>query len=101
MNTATINHLETYKAIEAVCVKNHSSWTHVKEFRGAFSRFALKVAQLDLLSENNASSLSPRLENLIKEIEQILKIHFDLYFDYLQQKNSELYQMYHHIRRSN
>ncbi|WP_430404320.1 hypothetical protein [Fluviicola sp.] len=101
MNTSTINQLETYKAIEAVCVKNHSNWTDVKEFRGAFSRFALKVAQLDLLSENAGSSLSPRLENLIKEIEQILKVHFDRYFDYLQQKNSELYQVYNHIRRSN
>jgi len=101
MNTATINQLETYKAIEAVCVKNHSSWTDVTAFRGAFSRFALKVAQLDLLSENTGSSLSPRLETLIKEIEQILKVHFDRYFDYLQQKNSELYQVYSRIRRSN
>lgn len=101
MNTATINQLETYKAIEAVCVKNHSSWTDVTVFRGAFSRFAFKVAQLDLLSENAGSSLSPRLENLIKEIEQILKVHFDRYFDYLKQKNSELYQVYNHIRRSN
>lgn len=101
MNNATINQLETYKAIEAVCLENHSSWTHVKEFRGPFSRFALKVAQLDLLSENDDSSLNPRLQHLIKEIEQILKIHFDRYFDYLQQKNSELYQIYNRIRRSN
>lgn len=101
MNDTTINQLETYKAIEAVCVENHSSWTHVKEFRGAFTRFALKVAQLDILSENAGSSLSPRLESLIKEIEQILKVHFDRYFDYLQQKNNELYQVYNHIRRSN
>jgi hypothetical protein len=101
MNGTTINQLETYKAIEAVCMKNHVSWTHVKEFRGAFSRFALKVAQLDLLSENGGSALNPRLEYLIKEIEQILKTHFDRYFDYLQQKNSELYHVYNCIRRSN
>ncbi len=100
MNT-TFNQLETYKAIEAVCVKNHSCWTNVKEFRGPFSRFALKVAQLDILSENGSSSLNPRLEHLIKEIEQILKLHFDRYFDYLQQKNSEIYQLYNRIRRSN
>lgn len=101
MNSTTLNQLETYKAIEAVCVKNHSSWTHVKEFRGAFSRFALKVAQLDLLSEDTGTSLNPRLEYLIREIEQILKVHFDRYFDYLRQKNSELYQVYNRIRRSN
>lgn len=100
MNSTTINQLETYKAIEAVCVENHSIWTNVKEFRGPFSRFALKVAQLDLLSENDGSALNPRLEHLIREIEQILKVHFDRYFDYLQQKNSELYQIYKHIRRS-
>jgi hypothetical protein len=101
MDRTTINQLETYKAIEAVCVKNHSIWTNVKEFRGPFSRFALKVAQLDLLSEKDGSSLNPRLEKLIKEIEQILRIHFDRYFDYLEQKNSELYQLYNRIRRSN
>lgn len=100
MNSTTINQLETYKAIEAVCVSNHACWTNVKEFRGAFSRFALKVAQLDILSENESSSLNPRLEYLIKEIEHILKVHFDRYFDYLQQKNSEIYQVYNRIRRS-
>lgn len=101
MNGTTINQLETYKAIEAVCVSNHSCWTNVKEFRGAFSRFALKVAQLDLLSETDNASLFPRLEYLIKEIEHILKMHFDRYFEYLRQKNSELYQIYNRIRRSN
>lgn len=101
MNGTTINQLETYKAIEAVCVSNHSCWTNVKEFRGAFSRFALKVAQLDLLSENGSSSLNPRLEYLIREIEQILQVHFDRYFDYLQKKNNEIYQVYQRIRRSN
>ena len=101
MNGTTINQLETYKAIEAVCVKNHSYWTNVKEFRGAFTRFALKVAQLDLLSENGHSSVNPRLEFLIREIEQILKVHFDRYFDYLEQKNNEIYQLYNRIRRSN
>lgn len=101
MNGTTSNQLETYKAIEAVCVKNHSCWTNVKEFRGAFSRFALKVAQLDILSENGTSSLNPRLEYLIKEIEQILKVHFDRYFEYLEQKNNEIYQLYNRIRRSN
>ena len=100
MNVITMNQLETYKAIEAVCVSTHSCWTHVKEFRGAFSRFALKVAQLDLLSENGNASQNPRLEYLIKEIEQILKVHFDRFFDYLQQKNSEIYQVYQGIRRS-
>lgn len=101
MNSKTNNQLETYKAIEAVCVENHATWTNVKEFRGPFSRFALKVAQLDLLSENVNSSSNPRLEHLITEIEQILKVHFDRYFEYLQQKNSELYQIYNRIRRSN
>ena len=100
MNSTALGQLETYKAIEAVCIKNQSSWTEVQEFRGAFSRFALKVAQLDLLSEHTGSLTNPRLEHLITEIEQILKLHFDRYFEYLRQKNNEIYQIYERIRRS-
>lgn len=95
----TINQLETYKAIEAVCVQNHAAWTDVQEFRGPFSRFSLKVAQLDLLFEHSGAARES-LEHLIKEIEQILATHFDRYFDYLRQKNSDLYQLYNNIRRS-
>ncbi len=101
MNSATMNQLENYKAIEAVCVENHSSWSNVKEFRGAFSRFALKVAQLDLILENLVTRSSHNLEHLEKEIEQILKQHFDRYFDYIEHKNSELSRVYKQIRRSN
>ncbi|WP_300661289.1 hypothetical protein [Fluviicola sp.] len=101
MNSATINQLENYKAIEAVCVENHNSWSNIKEFRGAFSRFALKVAQLDLILENLVTSSSHSMEHLVKEIEQILKQHFDRYFDYMEHKNSELSQIYKQIRRSN
>ncbi|MNJ82611.1 hypothetical protein D3C87_00130 [compost metagenome] len=100
MNSKTINQLENYKAIEAVCVENHNSWSNVKEFRGAFSKFALKVAQLDLILENFVTSSSHNLEYLVKEIEQILKQHFDRYFDYMEHKNSELSQVYKQIRRS-
>jgi hypothetical protein len=101
MNSSANNQLETYKAIEAICVKNHSIWTEVKEFRGAFSRFALKVGQLDLISENSNSTSSHRMEHLITEIEQILSSHFDCFFDYLKQKNDELFQLYNRIRSSN
>ncbi|AEA44364.1 hypothetical protein [Fluviicola taffensis] len=101
MNSTVINQLENYKAIEAVCVKNHSTWTDVKEFRGVFSRFALKVGQLDLISESSNSLSHHHTENLIKEIEQILNIHFDRFFDYLSQKNDELFQIYNRIRRNN
>eukprot|EP01105_Mastigella_eilhardi_P003119 TRINITY_DN13975_c0_g1_i1.p1 TRINITY_DN13975_c0_g1~~TRINITY_DN13975_c0_g1_i1.p1 ORF type:complete len:101 (-),score=2.53 TRINITY_DN13975_c0_g1_i1:80-382(-) len=100
MKSTALDQLETYKAIEAVCIENQSSWTNVQEFRGAFSRFALKVAQLDLLSEHPGSVAGSRLEHLIMEIEHILKVHFDRYFDYLKQKNDEIYQIYNRIRRS-
>ncbi|MNU62958.1 hypothetical protein D3C71_522000 [compost metagenome] len=101
MNSKTINRLENYKAIEAVCVENHNSWSNIKEFRGAFSRFALKVAQLDLILENFVTSSSHNLEHLVTEIEQILKQHFDRYFEYIEHKNSELSEVYNRIRRSN
>lgn len=98
---STLNQLENYKAIEAVCVKNYHSWTNIKEFRGAFSRFALKVAQLDLILENLAVSSVQNMEHLIQEIELILKQHFDRYFDYTELKNSPLSENYKRIRKSN
>lgn len=101
MSSTTLNQLKNYKAIEAVCVENYSSWTNIKEFRGAFSRFALKVAQLDLLLENFVSSSTQNMEHLILEIEQILKQHFDRYFDYIEQKNAALTEHYKRIRKSN
>ncbi len=100
MNSVQNNILDNYKRIETICMSNHDVWENVPEFRGAFSRFALKVAQLDLLTHDDramAKFLSVpfhSLEKLLRDIEQILKQSFDRYFDYLQKRNQEFYLMY-------
>lgn len=103
MNSAAENILNNYKTIETICVQNHSIWGGIPEFRGAFSRFALKVAQLDLLtSDQNSMGIvkSPlhSLEKLLSDIELILQQSFDRYFEYLQKRNNELYLMYSSAR---
>lgn len=104
MNSAAENILNNYKTIETICVNNHTIWNNIPEFRGAFSRFSLKVAQLDLLTHDentyNRFMNNPlhSLEKLLTDIEQILKQSFDRYFDFLQQRNNEFYLMYSSAR---
>lgn len=104
MNSVNENILDNYKRIEAICIDNHNVWNNVPEFRGAFSRFSLKVAQLDLLTHDDralARFLSVpfhSLEKLLKDIEAILLNSFDRYFDYLRKRNDAFYQMYSSVR---
>jgi len=104
MNGVAENILNNYKTIETICVKNHAVWNNIPEFRGAFSRFSLKVAQLDLLAHNeNAldhflSNPIHSLEKLLRDIEQILQQSFDRYFDYLQKRNNDFYLLYSSAR---
>ena len=105
MNGQNEHILSNYRRIEAICIENHDVWENVPEFRGAFSRFALKVAQLDLLTHNDKalshflSSPFHSLEKLLRDIESILVLSFDRYFDYLSKKNQNFYQMYSSIRK--
>lgn len=104
MNSVSENILNNYKKIETICVQNHSVWGNVPEFRGAFSRFALKVAQLDLLTNDSKtfdrfmSNSLHSLEKLLRDIESILKQSFDRYFDYLEKRNNEFYLSYSSAR---
>ncbi len=104
MNSVSENTLNTYRRIEAICIQNHDVWENVPEFRGAFSRFSLKVAQLDLLA-NNHNALNHflshplhSLEKILKDIEHILLMSFDRYFDYLRKRNQQFYNMYSSVR---
>lgn len=105
MNSVQNNILDNYKRIETICMNNHNVWENVPEFRGAFSRFALKVAQLDLLThddralKNFLNAPFHSLEKLLRDIEQILQQSFDRYFDYLQKRNHEFYLMYSSARK--
>jgi len=106
MNGVSENTLNTYRRIEAICIQNHDVWENIPEFRGAFSRFALKVAQLDLLANNHRalhhllSNPLHSLEKILKDIEQILQSSFDRYFDYLKKRNQDFYNMYSSVRIS-
>lgn len=106
MNSLSEHTLNTYRRIEAICIENHDVWENVPEFRGAFSRFALKVAQLDLLTHNDnalshfLSNPLHSLEKLLRDIEQILLMSFDRYFDYLRKRNQQFYVMYSSVRQS-
>lgn len=91
------NQIQLYKQIESICVLNNSIWNHVPEFRGAFSRFALKVAQLDLLHEGEMEKKSA-MEKLVSDIETILHRTFDRFFDFLKNKHRDLYCDYKTIR---
>src|SRR6218665_271245 len=104
MNSISENTLDNYRKIEAIFIQNHDVWGDVPEFRGAFSRFALKVAQLDLLTHNeNAlnhflSNPIHSLEKILKDIEHILLMSFDRYFDYLRKRNQQFYNLYSSVR---
>lgn len=98
------NMLNRYKSIEQLCEANHNMWEQVPAFRGAFSKFALRVSQLDLLScgEQFIQQLTQfsqeQIQALVKEIEQILSHHFDRYFSYVCQRNEQVYASYRAIR---
>jgi hypothetical protein len=101
MDTSFQNRINQYKEIETICIQNNNVWECVPEFRGAFSRFALKVAQLDLLSERIPDSFStyPNIgQKLLNDIELILRQNFDRYFEYLRSKYIELYSAYSKAR---
>ncbi|HRP52490.1 MAG TPA: hypothetical protein PLI97_03170 [Fluviicola sp.] len=99
MNTSIQHQINLFKEIENMCVKNNDVWSKVPEFRGAFSRFALKVAQLDLLVEQE-NIQQPLFNKLLTEITQILNQSFDRYFDYLKSKYCDLCKKYFSIRSS-
>jgi hypothetical protein len=104
MNSISEHTINNYRRIEAICIQNHDVWANVPEFRGAFSRFALKVAQLDLIAHNDnalthfLSNPLHSLEKLLRDIEQILLLSFDRYFDYLRKRNQQFYNMYSSVR---
>ena len=83
-NTAT--KIEMYKAVEEVCATHHLYWNTIEGFGSAFSRFATKVAKLDLLiSEKlsapsiaaNAAHVSELCKALVREIDLLLQHTID------------------------
>lgn len=102
MEKSLQNRISQYKQIENICIQNNTIWDCVPEFRGAFSRFALKVAQLDLLFERyKRDHTYPNIgEKLLNDIELILKQNFDRYFNYLSLKYQELYSAYSNLRNN-
>jgi hypothetical protein len=100
MEKSLQNQLNLYKAIETICIQNNRVWDCVPEFRGAFSRFALKVAQLDLLNEciDTPEKYTNIGNKLLNDIETILRQNFDRYFSYIKTKYNELFDAYSKLR---
>lgn len=105
MDTRTENKLNMYKAVETVCTSNHTEWNSLPEFGSAFSRFAVKVAQLDLLSDDSeinslkkitrtSSQIGERMQKLMLEIDHLLRTSIDSFVKFLQDEHRDFYSMY-------
>lgn len=95
MNTQTANKLHMYKAVETVFTGNRATWHLFPGLQGILSRFALKVAQIDLLSNGNANEQSgERIRDLIRETDHLLRSRLDKGIAGLRQQNTELYAQY-------
>lgn len=99
----TADKLNMYKAVETVCASNHTKWNDSREFRGAFSRFAVKVAQLDLLTDDNnpltknpgnTGQLIEHMKKLIFEIDRLLDNSIDALVKFLRPEHHEFYMHY-------
>lgn len=99
------NRLEQYRSIEALCAAHANLWEKCPNFRGAFSKFALRVSQLDLVASGEAfmqhmiEFSSDKISYLVREIDIILKNHFDRYFAYLNQRNIPVSAEYSALRQ--
>jgi hypothetical protein len=94
MNTQTENKLNMYKAVETVCALNHTEWNTQPRFGSAFSRFSVKVAQLDLLSDEQSGQSRERIMKLMHEIDQLLRNSIDGLVKFMRQEHSDFYSMY-------
>lgn len=105
METQIESKLNHYKSIEQLCEKNYLMWENCPNFRGAFSKFAMRVSQLDLLAAGDVfiqkltNYSADQLSFLIREIDTLLKEHFDRYFAYLRQRNMPIYATYSAMRQ--
>ena len=93
--------LNMYKAIDTVFASNHTKWNTVPAFGSAFSRFATKVAQLDLLADDLLSGPEPMMEimrKLMNEIDAFLKNSIDTLVKVLQPQHSDFYLQYVSVR---
>lgn len=91
------NKIQLFKKIETICLLNPTIWNHIPEFRGAFSSFAFKVAQLDMLLEGSNKEAG-NSDRLLSDIERILHQRFDRFFDYLKSKYAHIYHDYKILR---
>lgn len=103
----TAHKIRMYKAVEEACATHHLHWNNVEGFGSAFSRFATKVAQLDLLiSEKlsipalavNAAHAKEMCKALIHEIDLLLQLTIDRLVPSTVDSHSAFYHSYHSAR---
>lgn len=98
MDTPTANKLNMYKAVETLCASHHTEWNGNRAFGSAFSRFAVKVAQLDLLIEDTARQTRERVIQLLHEIDQLLHHSIDKLVQFLRADHRDFYADYVAVR---
>lgn len=98
MDTPTANKLNMYKAVETLCTRHHSEWNNNRAFGSAFSRFAVKVALLDLLIAEPTQHTRDRMMQLLHEIDQLLHQSIDKLVQFLRADHREFYTDYVAVR---
>lgn len=114
MDTQAATKLDMYKAVETVCLQHHGEWNNLPEFGSAFSRFAVKVAQLDLLTDETAADplarevgkrqnkalVGEHIRKLLFEIDALLRTSIDSFVKFLRSEHRDFYSMYVSARTS-
>jgi hypothetical protein len=90
------NKIRMYKAVEEICTSNHTAWNTIQGFPGAFSKFAVKVAKLDLTSAQDM----PARASLIDEIDRLLSGVIDLLVEKLCMPGEAFCLAYRNARRA-
>ena len=98
MDTPTANKLNMYKAVETLCARHHTEWNDNKAFGSAFSRFAVKVAMLDLLVAEPSLNIRERVMQLLHEIDQLLHHSIDKLVQFLRTDHRDFYADYVAVR---
>lgn len=98
MDTPTANKLNMYKAVETLCARHHTEWNTNKAFGSAFSRFAVKVAMLDLLIAEPSRQSHDRVMQLLHEIDQLLHRSIDRLVQFLRTEHRDFYADYVTVR---
>jgi hypothetical protein len=91
--------INMFKAVEQSCFSFIGIWETNANFGSLLSKFALKVAQLDLLLHSHIRKSTTTIQQLLSEIEQLLERRMDTFVFYLNGEQPDFVQDYTIARR--